>query len=370
MNNKIINLVLLAENAGKLEKTKVNVNSLLVDIENILKAWNEAEDGEYKDKRDEFLAALTPIVNKIDNILEKYIDFLRKLIASEQEFEGSQVSDLRASTEDMKRRSGSSGGSSGGGASGSGSGYTPSSAASAPQQASTTPSVQSTETAKSTEQPFKSSSLTDANSQKNLISDVFARLRGNGSTIPSYSGGLSGTTSVPSANLGTGAPTSTGGSSTTPAADNLSKLSTGGEAASNKVLDDLLKSSVSPDEQILSETDKTLEEDLPMLTEGENNPVTDNLATEDTALTDLSTSTLDDSLPTDNGSNSDWIKYAGLGTLGLGAVGLGTAALMSKNKKDDELNSEELEETTNSDWSTASTTGYNDDSFNTASSNW
>ena len=214
----------------------------------------------------------------------------------------------------------------------SGSGYTPSSAASAPQQPSTTPSVQSTETVKSTEQPFKSSSLTDANSQKNLISDVFARLRGNGSTTPSYSGGLSGTTSVPSANLGTGAPTSTGGSSTTPA-DNLSKLSTGGEAASNKVLDDLLKSSVSPDEQILSETDKTLEEDLPMLTEGENNPVTDNIATEDTALTDLSTSTLDDSLPTDNGSSSDWIKYAGLGTLGLGAVGLGTAALMSKNKK-------------------------------------
>lgn len=369
MNSKVINLVLLAENAGKLEKTKVNVNSIFLEIQKILKDWVASEDGEFVKERQEFIDKLTPIINKIDDILLKYIDFLRKLIASEKEFEGSQASELASSTEDMKRRSGASGGSSGGGASGSGSGYTPSSAASTPQQASTTPSVQSTETAKSTEQPFKSSSLTDANSQKNLISDVFARLRGNGSIAPSYSGGLSGTTSVPSANLGTGAPTSTGGSSTTPA-DNLSKLSTGGEAASNKVLDDLLKSSVSPDEQILSETDKTLEEDLPMLTEGENNPVTDNLKTEDTALTDLSTSTLDDSLPTDNGSNSDWIKYAGLGTLGLGAVGLGTAALMSKNKKDDELNSEELEETTNSDWSTASTTGYNDDSFNTASSNW
>ena len=369
MNNKIVNLALLAENAGKLDKSKVNINNLFNEIKKILEYLNTDDEGDFKEKRQEFIDKLTPIINKIDDILLKYIDFLRNLIASEQEFEGSQVSDLRASTEDMKRRSGASGGSSGGGASGSGSGYTPSSAASSPQQASNTPSVQSTETVKSTEQPFKSSSLTDANSQKNLISDVFARLRGNGSTTPSYSGGLSGTTSVPSANLGTGAPTSTEGSSTTPA-DNLSKLSTGGEAASNKVLDDLLKSSVSPDEQILSETDKTLEEDLPMLTEGENNPVTDNIATEDTALTDLSTSTLDDSLPTDNGSSSDWIKYAGLGTLGLGAVGLGTAALMSKNKKDDELNSEELEETTNSDWSTASTTGYNDDSFNTASSNW
>ena len=370
MNNKVVNLALLAENAGKLDKSKTNINSLFMEIKKILDYLNAEDEGDFKEKRQEFIDKLTPIINKIDDILLKYIDFLRNLIASEQEFEGSQVSDLRASTEDMKRRSGASGGSSGGGASGSGSGYTPSSAASSPQQASTTPSVQSTETVKSTEQPFKSSSLTDANSQKNLISDVFARLRGNGSTTPSYSGGLSGTTSVPSANLGTGAPTSTGGSSTTPA-DNLSKLSTGGEAASNKVLDDLLKSSVSPDEQILSETDKTLEENLPLLTEGENNPVTDNLPTEDSSLTDLSTSTIDDSLPADNGSNSDWIKYAGLGTLGLGAVGLGTAALMSKNKNDeDELASEETEETTNSDWSTVDTTGYNDGSFNTTSSSW
>ena len=121
----------------------------------------------------------------------------------------------------------------------------------------------------------------------------------------------------------------------------------------------------------MPEGETTLEENLPLLTEGENNPVTDNLPTEDSSLTDLSTSTIDDSLPADNGSNSDWIKYAGLGTLGLGAVGLGTAALMSKNKNnEDELASEETEETTNSDWSTVDTTGYNDGSFNTTSSSW
>jgi len=113
---------------------------------------------------------------------------------------------------------------------------------------------------------------------------------------------------------------------------------------------DLLKTNVSPDEQVLPEGETTLEENLPLLTEGENNPVTENLPTEDSSLTDLSTSTIDDSLPADNGSNSDWIKYAGLGTLGLGAVGLGTAALMSKNKNDAELYSYFLYRITLCNW--------------------
>lgn len=391
MNNKIVNLALLAENVGKLDKSKLNINNLFNEIKKILEYLNAEDEGDFKEKRQEFIDKLTPIVNKIDDILLKYIDFLKSLISSEQEFEGSQASELAASTEEMKRRSGGSGGSSGGG---SGSGGGSNGGGSAPiTSGGTTPSNTSNQgtgsdqtsgtTSGNQESAFKQNN--NASEGRNpLIEDILNRLRGNTSNTSNQNGTNSGnnngggSTGYTPSTTGTGdsgAGTSPSGSGSLPTSDtnkdNLGKLSTGGEEASNKLLDDLLKTNVSPDEQVLPEGETTLEENLPLLTEGENNPVTDNLPTEDSSLTDLSTSTIDDSLPADNGSNSDWIKYAGLGTLGLGAVGLGTAALMSKNKNDeDELASEETEETTNSDWSTVDTTGYNDGSFNTTSSSW
>lgn len=391
MNNKIVNLALLAENVGKLDKSKLNINNLFNEIKKILEYLNAEDEGDFKEKRQEFIDKLTPIVNKIDDILLKYIDFLKSLISSEQEFEGSQASELAASTEEMKRRSGGSGGSSGGG---SGSGGGSNGGGSAPiTSGGTTPSNTSNQgtgsdqtsgtTSGNQESAFKQNN--NASEGRNpLIEDILNRLRGNNSNTSNQNGTNSGnnngggSTGYTPSTTGTGdsgAGTSPSGSGSLPTSDtnkdNLGKLSTGGEEASNKLLDDLLKTNVSPDEQVLPEGETTLEENLPLLTEGENNPVTDNLPTEDSSLTDLSTSTIDDSLPADNGSNSDWIKYAGLGTLGLGAVGLGTAALMSKNKNDeDELASEETEETTNSDWSTVDTTGYNDGSFNTTSSSW
>lgn len=391
MNNKIVNLALLAENVGKLDKSKLNINNLFNEIKKILEYLNAEDEGDFKEKRQEFIDKLTPIVNKIDDILLKYIDFLKSLISSEQEFEGSQASELAASTEEMKRRSGGSGGSSGGG---SGSGGGSNGGGSSPiTSGGTTPSNTSNQgtgsdqtsgtTSGNQESAFKQNN--NASEGRNpLIEDILNRLRGNNSNTSNQNGTNSGnnngggSTGYTPSTTGTGdsgAGTSPSGSGSLPTSDtnkdNLGKLSTGGEEASNKLLDDLLKTNVSPDEQVLPEGETTLEENLPLLTEGENNPVTDNLPTEDSSLTDLSTSTIDDSLPADNGSNSDWIKYAGLGTLGLGAVGLGTAALMSKNKNDeDELASEETEETTNSDWSTVDTTGYNDGSFNTTSSSW
>ena len=391
MNNKIVNLSLLAENVGKLDKSKLNINNLFNEIKKILEYLNAEDEGDFKEKRQEFIDKLTPIVNKIDDILLKYIDFLKSLISSEQEFEGSQASELAASTEEMKRRSGRSGGSSGGG---SGSGGGSNGGGSAPTTSGgTTPSNTSNQgtgsdqtsgtTSGNQESAFKQNN--NASEGRNpLIEDILNRLRGNNSNTSNQNGTNSGnnngggSTGYTPSTTGTGdsgAGTSPSGSGSLPTSDtnkdNLGKLSTGGEEASNKLLDDLLKTNVSPDEQVLPEGETTLEENLPLLTEGENNPVTDNLPTEDSSLTDLSTSTIDDSLPADNGSNSDWIKYAGLGTLGLGAVGLGTAALMSKNKNnEDELASEETEETTNSDWSTVDTTGYNDGSFNTTSSSW
>ena len=391
MNNKIVNLALLAENVGKLDKSKLNINNLFNEIKKILEYLNAEDEGDFKEKRQEFIDKLTPIVNKIDDILLKYIDFLKSLISSEQEFEGSQASELAASTEEMKRRSGGSGGSSGGG---SGSGGGSNGGGSAPiTSGGTTPSNTSNQgtgsdqtsgtTSGNQESAFKQNN--NASEGRNpLIEDILNRLRGNNSNTSNQNGTNSGnnngggSTGYTPSTTGTGdsgAGTSPSGSGSLPTSDtnkdNLGKLSTGGEEASNKLLDDLLKTNVSPDEQVLPEGETTLEENLPLLTEGENNPVTDNLPTEDSSLTDLSTSTIDDSLPADNGSNSDWIKYAGLGTLGLGAVGLGTAALMSKNKNnEDELASEETEETTNSDWSTVDTTGYNDGSFNTTSSSW
>ena len=413
MNNKIVNLALLAENVGKLDKAKLNINNLFNEIKKILEYLNAEDEGDFKEKRQEFIDKLTPIVNKIDDILLKYIEFLKSLISSEQEFEGSQASELAASTEEMKRRSGGSGGSSGGG---SGSGGGSNGGGSAPiTSGGTTPSNTSNQGTGSDQTSGTTSGTTSGNQesafkQNNnasegrnpLIEDILNRLRGNNSNTSNQNGTNSGnnngggstgytpsTTSTGNNNGGgstgytpsttgtgdSGAGTSPSGSGSLPTSDtnkdNLGKLSTGGEEASNKLLDDLLKTNVSPDEQVLPEGETTLEENLPLLTEGENNPVTDNLPTEDSSLTDLSTSTIDDSLPADNGSNSDWIKYAGLGTLGLGAVGLGTAALMSKNKNnEDELASEETEETTNSDWSTVDTTGYNDGSFNTTSSSW
>ena len=81
MNNKVVNLALLAENAGKLDKIKVNVNSLFVDIQKLLSDLSTYEEGDFKEQRDEFVTALSPIVSKIDDILLKYIDFLRQLIS-------------------------------------------------------------------------------------------------------------------------------------------------------------------------------------------------------------------------------------------------------------------------------------------------
>ena len=109
MNNKVVNLALLAENAGKLDKSKTNINNLFMEIKKIVDYLNADDEGDFKEKRQEFLDALSPIVSKIDDILLKYIDFLRQLISSEQELEGSQASDLAKETEEMKRRSGSSG---------------------------------------------------------------------------------------------------------------------------------------------------------------------------------------------------------------------------------------------------------------------
>ena len=36
MNNKVVNLALLAENAGKLDKSKTNINNLFMEIKKIV----------------------------------------------------------------------------------------------------------------------------------------------------------------------------------------------------------------------------------------------------------------------------------------------------------------------------------------------
>ena len=70
MNNKIVNLALLAENAGKLDKSKTNINNLFMEIKKIVDYLNADDEGDFKEKRQEFLDALSPIVSKIDDILE------------------------------------------------------------------------------------------------------------------------------------------------------------------------------------------------------------------------------------------------------------------------------------------------------------
>ena len=363
MNNKIINIPLLAKNAGKLDKIKSNINDRFNKIERVLESLNSYDEGDYKNQRQEFHDKLNEIVSEIDDILLKYIEFIKQLISSEQELESSQASDLAKETEEMKRKSGSGGGSTGGG-SGSGGGSigggalsptnTEGSTQQNPQGQGNTNGTGNNQSA--TDRVFGRND--DGIRRNSIIEDLLSRLRGNSTNNTSNNG---------TNNTGTG----TGSGSTPPnPSDNLGKLSTGGEDAANKVLDDLLKSNTSPDEQQqLNEEDKTLEENLPTLSEGENNPTTDTSSTEDSSLADLSTSTTDDSIPSDSGSSSDWVKYAGLGTLGLGAVGLGAAALMSKNKEEDELSEEETEDT-NSDWSTVNVNGDNNESFNTTSSNW
>lgn len=383
MNNKIVNLALLAENIGKLDKSKVNINNLFMEIKKILDYLNSEDLGDFKEKRQEFIDKLTPIITQIDEILLKYIDFLRSLIESEKDLESTQASELAKETDEMRRKSGSGGGSSGGSSRGGvgsgtmGGGYTPTnnSGQGSNQNSAATDNGQTSSTG--------GRPVID-NNRNDLIQNVLDKLRGNTGTSSSNESNRIGDSRVndrisyvPSGNSYT--PPITSGTTSTPSStgtvtpsqptDNLSKLSTGGEPVSNKVLDDLLQSNTAPDEN-LGENVTTLEEQLPTLLEGENNLGAETITQEDRSLTDLSTSPTEEFTPTDASSNSDWLKYAGLGALGLGAVGLGGAALLSKNKKDEELSLEENEESTNDDWSTVDTTGYNNDSFNTTSSNW
>ena len=75
MNNKVVNLALLAENAGKLDKSKTNINNLFMEIKKIVDYLNADDEGDFKEKRQEFA---NHGVEKVGAELRKLMPWIKK----------------------------------------------------------------------------------------------------------------------------------------------------------------------------------------------------------------------------------------------------------------------------------------------------